>query len=161
MTNSLANNNIPPILRVVAEHDRNGQTRGLGVSSLAFKVTSQDTSDFFVVENVFHDKGGPARHLHFNQDEWFYCIEGEFVIEIGSQKFHLNAGDSVFAPRNIPHVWAYIGDATGKMLITFTPPGQMEAFFKEVTKANAMPPLDPDLWLTHGMELLGPPLTIE
>ena len=47
------------------------------------------------------------------------------------------------------------------MLITFTPPGAMEAFFLEVTKANAMPPQDPALWRAHGMELLGPPLALE
>jgi hypothetical protein len=37
----------------------------------------------------------------------------------------------------------------------------MEAFFREVTKANAMPPQDPALWQAHGMELLGPPLVME
>jgi hypothetical protein len=37
----------------------------------------------------------------------------------------------------------------------------MEAFFREVTKANAMPPQDPKLWQAHGMELLGPPLAVD
>ena len=49
---------------------------------------------------------------------------------------------------------------TGSILITFMPAGKMEAFFREVTKANAMPPQDPALWRAHGMELLGPPLSI-
>lgn len=40
------------------------------------------------------------------------------------------------------------------------PAGKMEAFFREVTKANAMPPQDPELWRAHGMELLGPPLAV-
>jgi hypothetical protein len=46
-------------------------------------------------------------------------------------------------------------------LIVFTPAGKMEAFFREVTKANAMPPQDPALWRAHGMELVGPPLPVE
>jgi hypothetical protein len=46
------------------------------------------------------------------------------------------------------------------MLITFMPAGKMEAFFREVTKANAMPPQDPQLWRAHGMELVGPPLVV-
>jgi hypothetical protein len=50
--------------------------------------------------------------------------------------------------------------ATGRILIAFFPAGQMEAFFREVTKENAMPPLDPALWEAHGMELLGPPLDV-
>jgi hypothetical protein len=37
----------------------------------------------------------------------------------------------------------------------------MEAFFREVTRANAMPPQDPALWRTHGMAWLGPPLAVE
>jgi hypothetical protein len=36
----------------------------------------------------------------------------------------------------------------------------MEAFFRAVTAANAMPPQDPALWRAHGMELLGPPLPL-
>ncbi len=46
------------------------------------------------------------------------------------------------------------------MLIAFMPAGKMEAFFREVTRANAMPPQDPALWRAHGMELMGPPLAI-
>jgi quercetin dioxygenase-like cupin family protein len=162
MNNSLNNqNHVPPLLPVVAGEDMYGEHRGLGVSSIAFKVTSPDNGGFFVIENTFHEKGGPARHLHFNQDEWFYCIAGTFIIEVGQERFQLNPGDSIFAPRNIPHVWAYVGDSTGKMLIAFMPAGQMEAFFREVTKSNAMPPQDPELWRAHGMELLGPPLPME
>src|SRR5258706_2758794 len=152
---------IPPVLRVAADADQFGEHRGLGVSTLAFKVSPQDSSGLFVVENTFHAKGGPARHLHYDQDEWFYCVEGEFIIEVGSQRFTLNPGDSLFAPRKVPHVWAYVGDARGKMLITFMPAGKMEAFFREVTKANAMPPQNPALWRAHGMELLCPPLSVE
>ncbi len=153
--------NNPSVFRVASDGDRYGEHRGLGVSALTFKVSAQDSNGLFVVENTFHAKGGPARHLHYDQDEWFYCVEGEFIIEVGSQRFTLNPGDSLFAPRKVPHVWAYVGDARGKMLITFMPAGKMEAFFREVTKANAMPPQNPALWRAHGMELLGPPLSVE
>lgn len=153
--------NVPPALQVSAGEDRHGEYRGLGVSSIAFKVSSQDSNGLFMLENTFHKKGGPARHLHYDQDEWFYCVEGEFVIEIGQEKIKLKPGDSVFAPRKVPHVWAYIGDERGRILIAFAPAGQMEAFFREITKANAMAPQDPELWRAHGMELLGPPLSIE
>jgi quercetin dioxygenase-like cupin family protein len=146
---------------VPAGEDRLGEQRGLGVSSLRFKMSGAETNDLFVVQNEFHRPGGPARHLHYHQDEWFYAVEGEFVLEVGEERFTLQAGDSVFAPRNVPHVWACTSPAGGRMLITFAPAGQMEAFFREVTKANAMPPQDPALWRAHGMELLGPPLALE
>lgn len=31
------------------------------------------TADPFILESTFLAKGGPARHLHYDQDEWFYC----------------------------------------------------------------------------------------
>ena len=148
----------PSILRLSSGEDRFGEHRGLGISQIDFKVSSKDSLDLFVLENIFHAKGGPPKHLHHEQDEWFCAIEGEFVIEVGQERFTLKPGDSLLAPRKIPHVWAYVGDTRGRIMIVFSPPGKMEAFFHEVTKANAMPPQDPELWRTHGMELLGPPL---
>jgi quercetin dioxygenase-like cupin family protein len=143
-----------------ADQDVFGEQRSLGVSFITFKTSTEN--GMFIIENTFHAKGGPARHLHYDQDEWFYAVEGEFLIEVGQERFTLHPGDSLLAPRQIPHVWAYTGNGTrGKILITFNPAGQMEAFFREVTKANAMPPLDPALWRAHGMELLGPPLQLD
>ena len=148
-------------MRVPAGEDRFGQHRGLGISAIDFKVAAQDNSSVFIIENTFHARGGPARHLHYDQDEWFYEVEGDFVVQIGDETFHLSAGDSVLAPRKVPHVWAYVGETRGKMLIVFTPAGKMEAFFREVTKTDAMPAQTAELWRAHGMELLGPPLPLE
>ena len=146
---------------IPAGGDRLGEHHGLGVSVLEFKMTTADTGGgLFVVENRFHAKGGPPRHLHHEQDEWFYVVEGEFALEIGDQKLSLKPGDSVLAPRGVPHVWAFTGSGTGRMLVAFTPAGRMEEFFHEVTKADAMPPQDPALWRAYGMELVGPPLAL-
>lgn len=155
-----APSSLPPARYLAAGQDLFGEHRGLGVSEIAFKVVPDDSSSVFVLENTFHAKGGPARHLHYEQDEWFYALEGEFLIEVGQERMLLRPGDSLLAPRRVPHVWAYVGETRGRILITFLPAGKMEAFFREVTKANAMPPLDPELWRAHGMELVGPPLAI-
>lgn len=152
--------NFQTILRVGANEDQFGEHRGLGVSEITFKVTPKASNDIFIIENTFHEKGGPAKHLHYDQDEWFYAVEGVFLFEIGQEQFRLQPGDSVLAPRKIPHVWAYSGTQRGRILIAFKPAGKMESFFREVTKANAMPPQDPELWRSHGMELLGPPLKV-
>ena len=146
---------------VGAGEDRFGERRGLGISVIQFKVLPEESGGLLVIENTFHAQGGPARHLHYAQEEWFYAAEGEFVVEVGEQRFTLRAGDSLLAPRMTPHVWAHIGSGRGRMLIAFMPAGQMEAFFREVTKANAMPPQNPELWRAHGMELMGPPLRVE
>jgi mannose-6-phosphate isomerase-like protein (cupin superfamily) len=145
---------------VAADEDRFGEHRSLGISTITFKVTPHDSSGLLIIENTFREKGGPARHLHYEQDEWFYVVHGEFQFEVGSEKFQLKPGDSLLAPRQVPHVWAYTGGHGGRILITFMPAGKMEAFFREVTQANAMPPQDPELWRRHGMELVGPPLKV-
>lgn len=145
---------------VRAGEDGVGEHRGLGVSRLDFKVSVGGEGGLFVLENVFHQKGGPAKHLHVAQDEWFYVLAGTFIIEVGDERLTLGPGDALLAPRGVPHVWAHVGEAQGRILVAFTPAGKMEAFFREVTKADAMPPQDPALWRAHGMELLGPPLPV-
>lgn len=157
MNNSL-DTNYPPVLMVPSGKDQFGEYRGLGVSAIAFKVTPQESNGLFIIENTFHQRGGPARHLHYDQDEWFYVGDGEFVMEVGPEKFRLEPGDSILAPRNVPHVWAFTGGRRGRILIALMPAGEMESFYREMTKANAMPPQNPELWRAHGMALLGPPL---
>ena len=152
---------MPESLRVAAGADCFGEQRGLGISTIAFKVTMPNPSGLFILENTFLAKGGPARHLHYDQEEWFYILEGEFQFEVGAQRLHLHPGESLLAPRQVPHVWAFVGEARGRILVAFLPAGNMEAFFREVTRANAMPPQDPEVWRAHGMELLGPPLPVE
>ncbi len=151
----------PTILRIAAGEDCYGEHRGLGISVISFKSIPPDSSGTLIIENSFAAKGGPARHLHYEQDEWFYALEGEFIVEVGQERISLHPGDSLLAPRQVPHVWAYVGSDRGRMLIAFMPAGDMEAFFREVTKEDAMPPQDPELWRAHGMELVGPPLQVE
>lgn len=145
---------------VAAGKDKFGEHRSLGISVINFKVTPQGSDGILIIENTFRERGGPARHLHYNQDEWFYIVEGEFLFEVGQETFRLKPGDSLLAPHKVPHVWAFTGGGRGSVLIAFLPAGKMESFFREVTKANAMPPQDPELWRAHEMELLGPPLII-
>lgn len=151
-----------PVDPVRSRADRYGITRSLGISTLTFKVSAGDTAGaMLVVENVFHGPGGPPRHLHLEQEEFFYVVAGEFLFEVGSEQFSLRAGDSLLAPRKVPHVWACAGAAGGRLLIAFTPAGLMEQFFARVSGHGAMPPLDPELWQAHGMVLLGLPLALD
>ena len=147
----------PTAVRIANGTDCFAEQRGLGISIVTFKTIS---SELLVLENIFHAKGGPPRHLHFYQEEWFYALEGDFVFEVGTERFTLHPGDSLLAPRQVPHVWAHVGPVQGRILITFQPAGDMEAFFREATQSNAMPQ-DSDLFRRHGMNLLGPPLTVE
>ena len=135
-----------------------------GSRGIDFKVSTLDTNGgLFVVEATDDTKGGPPRHLHHEQEEWFYVIESEYTIEIGEKRLRLGPGDSVLAPRGVPHVWAHVGEGTGRLLIVFQPAGKMEAFFGELSKVEGAP--QPEvmqrLFSSHGMEMTGPPLPVE
>jgi len=132
----------------------------MGYSTLAFKVLTDDSHGaLFMAEQHMKQRGGPPLHKHPHQDEMFYVLEGDFIIEVGGKRHTLHAGDSVLAPRNVPHVWACVGEGTGRMLIAFTPAGKMEAFFNKVSATHA-PLQDAALFSDHDMVLLGPPLAV-
>lgn len=134
-----------------------------GIIPLQIKIASSDTDgSLFVFEHAKMSKGGPPRHLHYEQDEWFYAIEGEFAFEVGDEKFTLRPGDSLFAPRMIPHVWAYVGDRPGTLLLALQPAGTFEEFFMKSCKMTKPPtPEEADrLFAAHGMKVVGPPLDV-
>jgi quercetin dioxygenase-like cupin family protein len=142
---------------VVAGQDRTHTPVAMGFSSLGFKVAGQQTDGrLFLMEHVGLAKGGgPPRHLHYEQEEWFYVLEGEIVVEVGNERFRLKAGDSVFAPRKAAHAYLYVHETPGRLLIAFTPAGKMEAYFRNGHG------FDPKSFSEYGMEYVGPGLTLE
>lgn len=143
---------------VPAGQDISGEPHTLGFSRLSFKTSSQETSgNLFIIEHANLLGGGPPLHFHHAQDEWFYVMEGEVLFQVGEKRVRLKAGDSVLAPRKIPHAFAGAGATPAKMLIAFTPAGKMEQFFQEIAhgKVNMM---DASLFQSYDMTLVGPPI---
>jgi len=141
-----------------------GPYRVLGGMSVSVKVPAARTEgQLLIVENTNPRTGGPPRHLHHAQEEWFYAVEGAYVIEIGDERYELGPGDSLLAPRKMPHVWAHVGDGTGRLLIAFRPAGSMEAFFAGLARLDGGSPREEvqGLFREHGMEVTGPPLLVE
>jgi mannose-6-phosphate isomerase-like protein (cupin superfamily) len=128
------------------------------------KVSTRDTDGgLCVTEIVDVEKGGPARHLHYEQEEWFYVVEGEYVIEVGEERYELGPGDSVLAPRKVAHAWAHVGEGTGRLIAALQPAGQIEAFFDELARLGSNPRREElsRAYSSHGLKLVGPPLSIE
>lgn len=134
-----------------------------GVIPLQIKVPTRETAAaLFVFEHAGMGRGGPPRHFHYEQDEWFYARKGEFAFEVGDERFTLRPGDSLFAPRMVPHVWACVGDEPGTLLLAVQPAGSMEAFFMENCAMDRLPtPEEADRsFAAHGMKVVGPPLDV-
>ena len=87
---------------------------------------------------------------------------GAAIVEIGSDRFRLKPGDSVLAPREVPHAWAFVGDTPGRLLIAFAPANKMEAFFRDNAKRrkDGENVNDAEVYRAYGLELLGPPLLV-
>jgi quercetin dioxygenase-like cupin family protein len=145
---------------LAASQDRFAKVRNLGISTITFKVAGEDSSELFIAENLMRAKGGPARHIHYTQDEWFFVRRGEFIIEVGQERHVLRPGDSVWGPRGIPHTWAYTSEGEGSILFVFNPAAKIEAFFEAIAKLNSPAPSESQFWGPYEMEWVGPPLQV-
>jgi mannose-6-phosphate isomerase-like protein (cupin superfamily) len=135
-----------------------------GLIPLATKVSTQDSGgDLYVFQHTDMGKGGPPRHVHHAQDEWFYVVAGEFAAEIGDEKFLLKPGDSLFAPRGVPHAWAHVGNQQGTLITAVSPAGTFETFIRDTTKHPTLPSSEDvaKAFEAHGMTVVGPPLEID
>jgi mannose-6-phosphate isomerase-like protein (cupin superfamily) len=135
-----------------------------GLLPLTIKLSGKDTNgEVLLFEHRNMGKGGPPRHIHFTQDEWFYVIKGEYVFEVGDDKYQLTSGDTLFAPRNITHGWANVGDEPGTLLTMVSPVGDFETFILDTTKHAELPSPEEieKAFADHGMKVVGPPLAVD
>ncbi len=161
----MSNQTIDAVGPVYAGDDRHQQPnlKIWGRIPLATKVSTADTGGlFYSFEHRDMPKGGPPRHVHHEQEEWFYVIQGRFIFEVGEDRYELHPGDSLFAPRGIPHAWACAGDEPGTLLTTLSPAGTFETFILETTRHAQLPAPDEvaRAFEAHGMSVLGPPLDV-
>ena len=143
---------------VEAGQDRFGETHSLGFSTILFKAVPGEThGGLLMIEHKNLRKGGPPKHVHLQQDEWFYVMEGEVLFEVGDSRTTLRAGESLLGPRRIPHAFCGVGENPAHMLIAFTPAGKMEEFFRYVAVPNG-PKMDAEVFARFEMQYVGPPL---
>jgi quercetin dioxygenase-like cupin family protein len=93
----------PPVGKVAAGAGRADDIIKLpGGDRTHVKVATQESGGaMFMTEQPIERRGsGPPKHYHEEQDEWFYCLAGEYVVEIGDQRFRLRPGR--FDPRAPP-----------------------------------------------------------
>jgi quercetin dioxygenase-like cupin family protein len=112
---------------------------------------------------------GPPRHVHGNEDETFFILEGEVTALVGEERIDLAAADYLFAPRGIPHSYV-VRSERARMLVTLSPSGVEQLFVSlgtPVTGAEpptdaVMPPMDElvRLFADYNCEILGPPLSL-
>ena len=98
---------------------------------VAVKSTGDDNEGRFS-QIEFADRRGtaPPVHIHHQEDETFYVVEGEISVFVGDERLEASAGDFVIAPRGVPHSYL-VRSERSRVLCTFSPAG-LEQFFVEM-----------------------------
>jgi uncharacterized cupin superfamily protein len=52
---------------------------------------------------------GSSWHVHLDEDEWFYVLEGEFTVYVGERRLSLAPGSFAFGPTGVPHTFTRNG----------------------------------------------------
>ena len=63
------------------------------------------------------------RHTHTREDEVYFVLAGELEVTVGERTFVLGPGDTLLAPRDIPHALRNSGNITNHYLLVFSPSG--------------------------------------
>lgn len=96
------------------------------------RVSEKENSNgISVLEHRAYQNDSPPIHIHQNEDEIFYVLDGEFRFLIDKEEIRLKKGDILTAPRGIPHT--YIIESTeGGNWITITSGKDFEQFVKAI-----------------------------
>ena len=132
------------------------------------KIGREDTDGQYGLVEVLVPAGvGSPWHVHPEEDEWFYVLDGEVTVWVADTRLSLTAGSFAYGPKGVPHTF-YVETGVARMLVGFAPM-QFEGFQREVGQPAPErvlpPPLEghPDMQRLipiakrSGFEILGPP----
>jgi quercetin dioxygenase-like cupin family protein len=95
-----------------------------------------------ITEVVLHPGEEPPLHIHKNENEWLYVLDGQMTFHVAGEQYSASAGSFVSFPRDIPHTFT-IESAAARFLVVNTP-GGFERMFElgpktpeEAARANA------------------------
>ena len=130
-------------------------------------LTAEETpAGFSLLESWGPAGDQPPLHVHRDDDEGFYVLEGRVRLWVGTEQVELDRGMFALAPHGIPHTYRVESDAGARWLITSST-GDFDRFVAAygvpATERRLPDPVEPDLErlaalaTQHGIELLGPP----
>lgn len=126
-------------------------------------VSDQSGGGVTVIEGVSAPGEGPPLHVHREQDEFIYTLEGTFRIRLGNDVIEARPGSFVFIPRNTPHTWQNIGEGPSRFVATLIPGSvEFETFFRRyaelLPEERGVEAFSRLAAATKAMETVGPPL---
>ena len=131
----------------------------LGVVTAVRATGDQTQGAYSLFEQILPPGAGMPLHVHHNEDETFFVLEGTITIWVGDQRITGTQGTWVFAPRDIKHAFRAEGTETARLLISLNPSG-FENFIYALGEKNA-PTAPPDMEKVlpvarkYGVEIFG------
>jgi mannose-6-phosphate isomerase-like protein (cupin superfamily) len=111
--------------------DRNEQANWLQTrpgERCLIRVPAADTNGAYsLVEIVSNPGDSTPLHVHQNEDEYLFVLEGTARFALGDRIFDAEAGTMVTLPRNIPHAWGNRSDLRLRIAGICYPGGVEEA----------------------------------
>lgn len=128
--------------RVYALDANEGEARWWMGSLALIKASGKDTDrQFALVEVVEHEGAEAPLHVHHNEDEGFWILEGSLTFEVGDQTLQAEAGTFLFGPKDVPH--RYIVNKGPARLLFILAPSGFEDFIREASEPALTPSLPP------------------
>jgi quercetin dioxygenase-like cupin family protein len=152
-----------PVIRQAGEGDRFWFAGG-GIWTM--KASAAETAGAFTLfeDQMARGKATPL-HLHPNEDESFYVLEGELLVHVDGEEHTIGPGATAVFPRGLPH--AFVVTSESARVLCIQTPGSGEGFYREVSEpvgADADASRPPDFARLRAaadchesIELLGPP----
>ena len=134
-----------------------------GAITLKILLSGKQTKGTHAVfEDIVEPGIGPGRHIHHNQDETFFFLEGHFDVEIDGNMYRMNPCDVAFVPRGSVHAFKNVGKIQGRLRYVFSPSLTVEEMFRAFYSAQQDGDISEEVMAEiareHGQEFVGPPL---
>ena len=110
------------------------------------KLTGAETGGrFSLIDCVLPGQVPVPAHIHTDQDETFYVLEGDLTFRIDGQARIAQPGDVLFIPRGTPHEFS-ASSATPARFLFIHSPGGLDEFVRvssEAAPSATLPPPPP------------------
>jgi mannose-6-phosphate isomerase-like protein (cupin superfamily) len=113
-------------------------------AEVVVRASAETTGGAFTILEEVSPLDTPL-HMHENEDEVFYVLEGDHVIQVGDEEFHLGPGGLAFGPRRVPHAQRRVVPRTGRILIMTSPAG-FEGLFPDLAEAETEGTMGPEVY---------------
>ena len=150
--------------QIAISHRQEGDAYWAGFLNIIRLSGKQTGGAFSVVEEHLAPGDGAPPHIHHNEDQTDYILEGELEYVVGDRTLTATAGTIVHGPKGIPHAFKNVGDKPAILYSWFHPAGFEELIAKvgePATDPSETPP-EPDmekmmrLAPEYGFEMLPP-----